>query len=71
MNELTTITKLKRLQTLSPFKNFTIHLASGALAVTAADDIAINKRRNEVIVFTVDGNFHIVNAQAITEIEVE
>ncbi|PYJ85384.1 MAG: hypothetical protein DME22_09365 [Verrucomicrobia bacterium] len=64
------IEDIKRLVKSNPFKSFSIHLASGEVVVTSADTISISPKGDRINVFTSDGNFHLINAVQITELEV-
>jgi hypothetical protein len=63
--------KLKSLLNRDPFSAFSLHLTSGQrLPVGDANSMAISPRKNEVVVFTPDGNFHLVEVSQIVDLEV-
>ena len=61
---------IKKLANSIPFKAFDIYLPGRHISVINSNTIAISPKGDKLIVFTQDGNFHIINVKQITEIEI-
>ncbi len=63
--------EIVRLVTTHPFKGFGIHLPSGQIIlVDRPERVAISPKRDEVVVFSEDGNYHFINVAQITDLGV-
>ena len=67
-----TIEKVRRLYRAQPFRQFVIHLADGRkIPVVHPEFMASAPSGRRIIVHTPDDDFHIIDLQLVTDLEVK
>ena len=65
------IRDIRKLAKAVPFKTFNIRLSDGErIIVSDANSIAVAPEGDRIVVFTDDGEFHLVNVAQVTELVV-
>jgi hypothetical protein len=67
-----TIERIRKVYSAEPFQPFTLHLADGrSLSIPHREFLALGPSGRTVLVFTPDGDFHIVDLPLVTDLHVQ
>ncbi len=65
------IRDIRKLAKTVPFRAFTIQLSDGqGISVSEASALAVSPMGDRVVVFSSEGEFHLVNVEQVTELVV-